>query len=315
MTFYETDLQSFYQFLKTEKRYSPHTLKSYKRDLSGFVEFCQQNKITGWQKIDHQHIRSYVAQVHRKGLGGKSIQRLLSSIRSFFNFLLRNKKAKKNPALGVTAPKSPRKLPEVLSPDDLDALMRLDDADPLAVRDMAMMECLYGCGLRLSELIGLNLNKIEWQEQTLDVVGKGSKQRIIPFGKKARQALEKWLKLRDHYAGENEPAVFVSQRGQRISASSVQQRLKKWAQAKGLDRKLYPHLMRHSYASHMLESSHDLRAVQELLGHANLSTTQIYTHLDFQHLANVYDSAHPRARKTTGQKIISIKHSEEKIKK
>jgi len=314
MTFYETDLQSFYQFLKTEKRYSPHTLASYKRDLSRFAEFCQQTKITAWQQIDHQHIRSYVAQVHRKGLGGKSIQRSLSSIRSLFNFLLRNKKAKQNPALGISAPKSPRKLPEVLSPDDLDDLMRLDDTDPLAVRDMAMMELLYGCGLRLSELIGLNLNKIEWQQQILDVMGKGSKQRIIPFGKKALYALKKWLKLRDQYANENEAAVFISQRGQRISASSVQQRLKKWAQVKGLDRKLYPHLMRHSYASHILESSHDLRAVQELLGHANLSTTQIYTHLDFQHLANVYDSAHPRARKTTAEKLIVSKHPEEKLK-
>jgi len=296
MPFSETDCQLFFQFLKTEKRYSPHTLTNYKRDLKSFTEFCEQNKITSWNKIDHQHIRSYVAQIHRKGLGGKSIQRSLSSIRSLFNFLLRNKKAEKNPALGVSAPKSARKLPEVLSPDDLDNLMRLDEKDPLAVRDMAIMELLYGCGLRLAELIGLDINKIEWQGQTLDVIGKGSKQRIIPFGTKAEAALKKWIKQRDHFARENEQAVFVSQRGTRISASSVQQRLKKWAQYKGLDRRCYPHLMRHSFASHILESSHDLRAVQELLGHANLSTTQIYTHLDFQHLASVYDSAHPRAK-------------------
>jgi integrase/recombinase XerC len=298
MIFYETDCQLFYQFLKTEKRYSPHTLSSYQRDLNTFIEFCEQNKIKHWNEIDHQHIRSYVAQIHRKGLGGKSIQRSLSSIRSLFTFLLKNKKVKQNPAVGVSAPKSPRKLPEVLNPDDLDDLMRLDEKDPLAVRDMAIMELLYGCGLRLSELIGLDINKIEWQGQTLDVLGKGSKQRIIPFGEKARVALNKWIKKREHFVKEDEVAVFISQRGTRISASSVQQRLKKWAQHKGLDRRLYPHLMRHSFASHILESSHDLRAVQELLGHANLSTTQIYTHLDFQHLAKVYDSAHPRAKKS-----------------
>ena len=304
MTFYETDLKLFYQFLKTEKRYSAHTLTSYTRDLNAFVKFCQQNQIASWNNLDHQHIRSFIAQKHRKGLGGKSIQRLLSSIRSLFNFLLKNKKVKQNPAIGVSAPKSPRKLPEVLSPDELNNLMHLDDNDPLAVRDMAIMELLYGCGLRLAELISLNINKIDWQDKTLNVTGKGNKQRIVPFGEKAAQAMKKWLKQRDGFIKENESAVFISNRGQRISPSSVQQRLKKWAQIKGLDQSLYPHLMRHSFASHILESSHDLRAVQELLGHANLSTTQIYTHLDFQHLANVYDSSHPRARKKSARKKV-----------
>ncbi len=296
MSPFDSELQAFFQYLKTEKRYSKHTLSGYQRDLNGFIQYCQQAELAGWQAIDHQHIRSYAAQVHRKGLSGTSIQRLLSSIRSLFKYLLKYHKVKNNPAVGVSAPKSLRKLPEVLTPDDLNNLMRLDEADPLAVRDMAIMELLYGCGLRLSELIALDLSKIEWQEQTLDVTGKGSKQRRVPFGKKAHKALKNWIKMRSQLVNENEQAVFISQRGNRISASSVQQRLKKWAQLKGLDQSLYPHLMRHSFASHILQSSHDLRAVQELLGHANLSTTQIYTHLDFQHLAKVYDSAHPRAK-------------------
>jgi integrase/recombinase XerC len=293
---FDSELQAFFQFLKTEKRYSKHTLSSYQRDLNAFIGYCQLTELAGWQAIDHQHIRSYAAQVHRKGLSGKSIQRLLSSIRSLFKFLLKRHKVTKNPAEGVSAPKSLRKLPEVLTPDDLDQLMRLDESDPLAVRDMAIMELLYGCGLRLSELVALDLSAIEWQEQTLKVTGKGSKQRITPFGNKALKALKLWVKERGQFANENETAVFISKRGTRISASSVQQRLKKWAQVKGIDRSIYPHLMRHSFASHILQSSHDLRAVQELLGHANLTTTQIYTHLDFQHLAKVYDSAHPRAK-------------------
>ncbi len=293
---FEQALQDFFRFLQTEKRYSEHTLSNYRRDIQGFIGYCQQLDLN-WLSIDNQHVRSYVAQVHRKGLSGKSIQRLLSSLRSLFRFLLKQRKVKHNPVVGVSAPKSPRKLPEVLTADTLDHLLSLDKDDPLAIRDMAMMELLYGCGLRLSELIGLDLNNIEWHDQTLNVLGKGRKQRRVPFGDKAHAALKAWLKIRVTLAAESENAVFVSQRGQRISAASVQQRLKKWALEKGLDRNVYPHLMRHSFASHILESSHDLRAVQELLGHANLSTTQIYTHLDFQHLAKVYDSAHPRARK------------------
>ncbi|TNF36704.1 MAG: tyrosine recombinase XerC [Gammaproteobacteria bacterium] len=293
---FETELDNFFRFLETEKRYSVHTLSNYRRDIQGFIHYCQQLKLN-WLSIDNQHVRSYVAQVHRKGLSGKSIQRLLSSLRSLFRFLLKQHKVKHNPVVGVSAPKSPRKLPEVLTADSLDHLLSLDQDDPLAVRDMAMMELLYGCGLRLSELVGLDLNHIEWQGQTLNVLGKGRKQRRVPFGEKAHAALKTWLKTRGTLAAEDETAVFVSQRGQRISHGSVQQRLKKWALVKGLDRNVYPHLMRHSFASHILESSHDLRAVQELLGHANLSTTQIYTHLDFQHLAKVYDAAHPRARK------------------
>ncbi|MCW9005147.1 MAG: tyrosine recombinase XerC [Gammaproteobacteria bacterium] len=294
---FDTELQAFFQYLQSEKRYSEHTLKNYRRDISGFIQHCQAIDITEWYLIDSQHVRNYAAQKHRKGLSGKSIQRLLSSLRSLFKYLIKYQKLKSNPAIGVSAPKALRKLPEVLTPDDLNYLLTLDDSDPLAVRDMAIMELLYGCGLRLSELVDLNINQIDWQGVTLNVIGKGRKQRLVPFGNKAAQALKKWLSKRKQYADENEQAVFISQRGSRISASSVQQRLKKWAKVKGLDQNLYPHLMRHSFASHILESSQDLRAVQELLGHANLTTTQIYTHVDFQQLAKVYDAAHPRAKK------------------
>jgi len=294
---FDSELQAFYQYLQSEKRYSEHTLKNYQRDIRSFIEYCQTREIALWQSIDSQHVRDYVAQRHRKGLSGKSIQRLLSSLRSLFKYLIKYQKLKTNPAVGVTAPRTLRKLPEVLSPDDLNHLLTLDDSDPLAIRDMAIMELLYGCGLRLSELVDLNLNQIDWQSSTLNVIGKGRKQRLTPFGQKAAQAVKKWLATRSRYVAENEQAVFVSQRGTRISASCVQQRLKKWATVKGLDRRLYPHLMRHSFASHILQSSQDLRAVQELLGHANLTTTQIYTHVDFQQLAKVYDAAHPRAKK------------------
>ncbi|MDH5471788.1 MAG: tyrosine recombinase XerC [Gammaproteobacteria bacterium] len=294
---FDTELQDFFQYLRSEKRYSEHTLTNYQRDIRGFIRFCQTIEVTGWDAIDSQHVRNYAAQTHRKGLSGKSIQRMLSSLRSLFKYLLRYQKIKTNPAVGVSAPKSLRKLPEVLRADDLNHLLTLNENDPLAVRDMAIMELLYGCGLRLSELIDLNINQIDWQGLTLNVTGKGRKQRIVPFGEKAVRALRKWFGKRSLFVGENQQAVFVSQRGTRISPASVQQRLKKWAKEKGLDRRVYPHLMRHSFASHILESSQDLRAVQELLGHANLTTTQIYTHVDFQQLAKVYDAAHPRAKK------------------
>jgi len=294
---FQAELDSFYQYLQTEKRYSQHTLSNYQRDIRGFMAFLAQADVQQWSHIDSQHVRSYMAQVHRRGLSGRSIQRLLSSLRSLFKFLLRRHKITGNPAVGVSAPTSVRKLPEVLSPDELDHLLNIDSQDPLAVRDRAMMELLYGCGLRLAELRDLEQAQIDWQQQTLRVTGKGRKQRIVPFGSRAKAALQDWLRLRGQLAGEQEPALFVSRRGGRISAAAVQQRLKKWAGIKGLNQRLYPHLMRHSFASHMLESSQDLRAVQELLGHANLSTTQIYTHVDFQQLAKVYDAAHPRAKK------------------
>ena len=294
---FTSDLDDFFQYLQSERHYSPHTLSNYRRDISGFIAHCEQLEITDWRNIDSQQVRDYVARLHRQGQSGRTLQRLLSSLRSLFRHLLKQQKLRANPATGLRAPKSPKKLPEVLSPDALNHLINIKTKDPESFRDRAIMELFYSCGLRLSELTGLNLDSIHWGEQILVVLGKGNKQRRVPFGNKARDALQHWLKQRALIVAENENAVFISLKGVRIAPRSVQAQLKKRAKEKGMFQRIYPHLLRHSFASHILESSGDLRAVQELLGHANLSTTQIYTHVDFQHLANVYDAAHPRARK------------------
>ena len=295
---FEPDLDDFYRYLEAERRYSPHTLSAYRRDLQAFVAFCRErNDIKDWKGIDDLHVRAFVAGQHRKGLSGNSLQRQLSSVRTLFNYLCRHRRADKNPAQGVPAPKAAKRLPETLTIDQLESLLAFPGDDALACRDRAVMELFYGCGLRLSELTALDLGDIDWQQGTLIVSGKGRKQRQVPFGVKAAQALKQWLKHRPTTAMPTQKALFISRKGQRISNSSIQQRLKKRAQQQGVGISLHPHMLRHSFASHILESSNDLRAVQELLGHANLSTTQIYTHLDFQHLASVYDKAHPRSRK------------------
>lgn len=290
-------LSRFYSYLESERRYSPHTLSAYRRDIKAFLVYCDANEIKAWSDIDEPRVRQFVAKQHHKGLSGRSLQRQLSALRTLFNFLCRHQLATNNPAKDVPAPKSPRRLPNTLGVDQLNNLLSLPDKNALACRDTAVMEVLYGCGLRLSELTGLNLHDIDWQQQTLLVLGKGSKQRRTPFGGKAKKALKAWLKERSALVKPDETALFISRNGNRISNSSIQQRIKKWALQQGLDSNVYPHMFRHSFATHMLESCSDLRAVQELLGHANLSTTQIYTHLDFQHLASVYDKAHPRSRK------------------
>lgn len=292
-----TDLNRFYRFLQSEKRYSPHTLAAYRRDIAAFLAFCAERDVERWQDMDEVLVRNFVAAQHRKGLSGRSLHRRLSALRALFKFLCKHQRASHNPAQGVTAPKSGKRLPDTLGVDQLNRLLTLPADDALACRDLAAMELLYGCGLRLSELTGLDLTDIDWEQQTVSVLGKGSKQRRVPFGSKAEHAVRAWIRQRVSMAADDEYALFVSQRGTRISNSSIQQRLKKWAAQLGIDAKVYPHMLRHSFASHLLESSSDLRAVQELLGHANLSTTQIYTHLDFQHLASVYDKAHPRSRK------------------
>lgn len=292
-----TELARFYQYLESERRYSVHTLSAYKRDLRDLVSYCESQKITDWTSITEKTVRAFVSTQHRQGLSGRSLQRQLSSIRTLFNFLCKHKILSNNPALGIPAPKSAKRLPETLNVNQINTLLSNTDNDPLSLRDLAMMELLYASGLRLSELTNLNLTDINWQELSLTVIGKGQKQRKIPFGRQALKALKAWLKIRTTMLKGDETAVFISNRGTRISNVSVQQRLKKWALKNGLDTSLHPHMLRHSFASHLLESSKDLRAVQELLGHANLSTTQIYTHLDFQHLAGVYDKAHPRSRK------------------
>lgn len=290
-------LDRFFIYLESERKYSKHTLSAYQRDIKAFNQYCAENGQTVWADINEAFVRRFVATQHRKGLSGRSLQRQLSAIRTLFNYLCRHYGLENNPADGVPAPKSSKRLPETLGVDQLNNLLALADDNPLAIRDHAMMELLYGCGLRLSELTGLNLTNVDWQQQILTVSGKGNKQRRIPFGKKAAVALKNWLKERTLLMKQEEQALFLSKNGQRISNRNVQSRLKKWALKQGLDSNAYPHMLRHSFASHILESSSDLRAVQELLGHANLSTTQIYTHLDFQHLAGVYDKAHPRSRK------------------
>ncbi|MCK5001782.1 MAG: tyrosine recombinase XerC [Gammaproteobacteria bacterium] len=297
VTEWQIQLDRFFIYLESERKYSKHTLSAYRRDLQAFSQFCLEQDQTSWAGIDEALVRRFVSAQHRKGLSGRSLQRRLSAVRSLFNYLCRHHGLANNPADGVPAPKSPKRLPETLGVDQLNNLLTTSDDDPLARRDHAMLELLYGCGLRLSELTGLNLADVDWQQQILSVTGKGNKQRRIPFGEKAAAALKLWMKARTMLLKQEEEALFLSKMGRRISNRSVQMRLKHWALKKGLDSNAYPHMFRHSFASHILESSGDLRAVQELLGHANLSTTQIYTHLDFQHLAGVYDKAHPRSRK------------------
>ena len=294
---FNDDLYRFYHYLQSERRYSPHTVKGYQRDLKLFMRSVTDAGLTQWSQIREQHVRAHIAALHRKGLQGGSLQRHLSSIRTLFNFLCRHQCADNNPAIGVPAPKSSKHLPQTLSADQLEQLLSHQSDDPLMLRDIAAMELLYGCGLRLSELTGLNLCDIDRRQRVITVTGKGGKQRRLPLGGKAASAVKKWLAKRDQFLKGDEPALLLSKRGNRLSNASVQQRLKKLAAMQGIDCNVHPHMLRHSFASHILESSRDLRAVQELLGHANLSTTQIYTHLDFQHLAGVYDKAHPRARK------------------
>ena len=294
-------LPRFQTKLRTERRLSPHTLKNYQRDLDHLCRFCDERGIDDWSAIDEQHVRQYVSQRHRQGLSGKSLQRELSAFRTFFRFLITEGLLKYNPAAEVQAPKSRRKLPDTLDVDKVKRLVEIKGDDPLTVRDRAILELFYSSGLRLAELLNLNLADIDQQEGLVQVTGKGNKTRRIPIGRHALAALGQWLKARNEFVSRDETAIFVSQQGRRLAARTVQKRLKDWALKQGIDVRVYPHLLRHSFASHVLESSQDLRAVQELLGHADISTTQIYTHLDFQHLASVYDKAHPRARKKTKQ--------------
>ena len=301
----EQDLQRFFSYLQAERRYSNHTVSAYRRDIHHLINICvlAEDKVMDWDEIKQADIRRCVATLHRQGLSGKSLQRWLSTIRSLYNYLCRFKHASKNPAMGIPAPKAAKRLPNTLNVDEVDQLLRYKtspntpDKKDLSVRDVAMMELMYACGLRLSELSSLDLQDIDWQQQSILVTGKGQKQRRLPFGKKAKVAMKRWLQQRENMVAKKDNALFISQRGTRLSNSSIQKRLKKMALTQGLNVNVYPHMLRHSFATHILESSNDLRAVQELLGHANLSTTQIYTHLDFQHLAGVYDNAHPRARK------------------
>ncbi|MEH6627595.1 MAG: tyrosine recombinase XerC [Motiliproteus sp.] len=289
-------IDDFVDHLDNERRLSTHTLSNYRRDLEQLADFLQQQQIDGWADLDIRTIRSYIGERHRQGLSPTSLQRQLSSLRSFYRFLIREGRAANNPAVGISAPKAPKKLPKPMDVDQLQQLLEQPALTVLDCRDRAMIELFYSSGLRLAELISLNLHDIDFRDASLRVTGKGRKTRLLPIGRMAIQALDQWLEQRDQLTTPEQQALFVSKLGKRISPRSVQLRLKKWALESGQGN-LHPHRLRHSFASHMLESSGDLRAVQELLGHADIATTQIYTHLDFQHLAEVYDGSHPRAKK------------------
>lgn len=291
-------LDQFGSYLTNERRASPLTLLSYRRDLTHLRDFCHRRGIDDWRELDTTHIRLHVAEMHKAGLAGRSIQRRLSAARSFYRYLLRENRVARNPAAGVTAPKSPRRLPKSLNPDETARLMELIAGDRTAVRDRALLELFYSSGLRLAELVALDLDDLRG-DGTIRVIGKGNKTRVLPVGRMADRALQAWLSVRTSWAKPQGRAVFVGVRGDRMSARTVQRVVARRARAQGVAQPVHPHMLRHSFASHVLESSGDLRAVQELLGHASISTTQIYTHLDFQHLAKVYDKAHPRARKRT----------------
>ena len=293
-------LADFVTHLSSEKRHSPRTCEHYLRDLQRLGAWLTVMGIDQWAKVTSHDVRRYVASLSKNGLSGQSIARHLSSMRRFYQFVLREGLSKDNPALDIRAPKSGRRLPKVADVDQLNQLLEVNPDDPLEVRDLAMFELMYSSGLRLSELAGLNLDAVDLAGGEVRVLGKGSKERLLPVGAKATTAIRRWLKCRTQFAAGSEPAMFVSQRGSRLSRRSIQARLARWGTQQGADQRLHPHMLRHSFASHMLESSGDLRAVQELLGHADIATTQVYTHLDFQHLARVYDQSHPRARRRPG---------------
>jgi integrase/recombinase XerC len=287
----------FLAHLENERGLSARTLTAYRRDLDQLLVFLDNEGIDEPGRVSQHHVRALIAQRHRQGLGGKSLQRLLSAIRSLYRWLLREGLAEHNPAKPVKAPKSARRLPATLDADSINQLLNIPVDTPLAIRDKAMMELFYSSGLRLAELAGLCWNQLDMASGMVTVTGKGRRSRMVPVGRIALDALTAWRKVRGQFATLDEPNVFVSNRGNPISPRTIQQRIRYWARRQGLPQRVHPHLLRHSFASHMLESSGDLRAVQELLGHADISTTQVYTHLDFQHLASVYDKAHPRARK------------------
>ena len=290
-------IDRFIRHLETERRLSANTCKHYRRDLDSLVAFLDELDIGRWADADEGHMRAYSATSFRRGLSPGSIRRRLSAARSFYRYLLREKHVSSNPTTDVSAPKQKRRLPGNVDADRMARLLNIPGDGPLVVRDRAILELFYSSGLRLSELTGLNIGDVDLRDATVHVTGKGNKDRIVPVGRKAREALLEWQRSRATLANANETALFVSQRGNRLSPRSVQARVEHWARVQGIDTHVHPHLLRHSFATHLLESSHDLRGVQELLGHANIATTQVYTHLDFQHLAQIYDQTHPRARK------------------
>ncbi len=295
---------AFLDYCKEVRQLSPHTLSNYRRDLDSFENALSRQQIYRAEQVQEAHVRYWVSGLHRRGLSGSSIQRGLSAARSLFNYLGRIAGYPRNPAAAVQAPRQPRRLPKTLDPDQLQHYLSFSGDTAAARRDSAMAELFYSSGLRLAELVSLNIDDIDRDECLLQVTGKGRKTRNVPIGKVALAAIDAWLEVRPTFTASPDAAraLFTSARGRRISLRNTQARLRLQGRRSGMRQDVHPHMLRHSFASHMLESSGDLRAVQELLGHANIGTTQIYTHLDFQHLSKVYDAAHPRARRQKDRK-------------
>ena len=290
-------LERFERHLATERRLSVHTVAAYRRDLQALTQWCEQLGIEQWTALDHQHVRSFAARSHARGLKGRSIQRRLAALRAFFAFLQREQVLKRNPALDIPAPKTGKRLPHTLDVDQMARLLDFKPANALETRDLALMELFYSGGLRLAELTGLTLKDLDLATGQARVLGKGSRERIALVGRPAVKALKAWLAERTAIARQDCDALFVGRSGRPLTPRAVQLRVAARARAQGLPQRVHPHLFRHSFATHLLESSRDLRGVQELLGHANISTTQVYTHLDFQHLARTYEQTHPRAKR------------------
>lgn len=297
-------IEAFVDHLAHERRASAHTRSGYARDLNTAAAWLHERGIHDWPSVLPAHVRELLAARHRSGSKPASLARLVSSLRSFYVWQMREGMAQRNPAVDVRAPRRAAKLPETVDVDDLAAMLDVTPESDIEIRDHALLELFYTAGLRLAEVVGLDVRDLDLPGRQARVLGKGSRQRTVPVGSRAAAALERWLRARPGWALADEQALFVSQRGTRLSRSSVAARMQRWAQSHDLPVHLHPHKLRHSFATHVLESSSDLRAVQELLGHAHISTTQIYTHLDFAHLARVYDAAHPRAR-TAGDESTS----------
>ena len=299
------DVHTYLDYLAHNKRYSPHTINAYKRDINRLLSTLNRLDYSNWQEVQADTIRAAMVSAKQDDLSAKSIQRILSSWRSFFTYLLKQSLVAKNPVEGISAPKSARRLPKALDPDQIGQLLnsKVEADNALAIRDLAMIELTYSCGLRLGELASLNIFDIDMADASLIITGKGNKTRQLPIGGPALSAISLWLEQRSQLKCLDANALFINNRGQRMGVRGIQMRMSAMAASHG--QHLHPHMLRHSFASHLLQSSGDLRAVQELLGHSNISTTQVYTHLDFQHLAKVYDQAHPRAqsKKMTKEKF------------
>lgn len=293
----QTPLSRFYEYLRSEKGLSLHTQRNYKQQLETMAAHLVTLGLKDWGQVDAAWVRQLASKGMREGMKASSIATRLSSLRSFFDFLVLRGEMTANPAKGVSAPRKQRPLPKNLDVDEVGQLLEVSGDDPLSIRDRAMMEVMYGAGLRLAELVSINLKDVLGRQGEIRVVGKGDKERKAPFSGLAKEWVDKWLKVRGDLASPGENALFVSKLGTRISHRSVQKRMEYWGKKQSVASHISPHKLRHSFATHVLESSQNLRAVQELLGHENISTTQVYTHLDFQHLAQAYDQAHPRARK------------------